>query len=138
MTVPVLMCGDELTAGDRGLLSRAAVRVVDGLCSRPETVGALGDEADGVILVLHEDQIALTGFQAKIRSAGLDPLGVVVLEAGEYTGDPERLVVALEGARARVSLFPGSSAAHSKPVFPTRMTRRSRSPPTFRRRPWIR
>ena len=125
MTVSVLMCGDGLTARDRRVLSEASVGVVDGLCDRPDAVTELADESDGVVLVLHEDQVALGDFQTGMRAAGLDPLGALVLEATEYQGAPERLVVTLAGARARVAEFPGSSPAHAKPTFPTRMTRRS-------------
>lgn len=125
MTVAVMMCGDRLAAADRELLAGSSVEVVDGLCGQPEALADLGEEIDGLVLVLHDDEIARADVQAHIRAAGLDPLGVPTLDATEHEGDPDRFRVALAGAIALAVAFPGSVPAHAKPVFSSRLTRRS-------------
>ncbi len=125
MTVAVLMCGDDLAADSRELLAGSAVEVVDDLCRHPEAVTGLDEDVDGLVLVLHADQIARADVEAQIRAAGLDPLGVPTLDAAEYEDDPGTLAIAVAGAVARADAFPGSEPAHAKPVFPDRFTRRS-------------
>jgi ferredoxin len=125
MTVSVLMCGDGLAPDDRAELVDSPVRVVDALCRYPEELTTLDEAVDGLVLVLHNDQVAPSDVEAQIRAAGLDPLGVPMLDADEYAGDPTRLGVAVAAASARAAAFAGSNPAHAKPVFPDRFTRRS-------------
>lgn len=125
MTVAVMMCGDDLASDDRAVLAGWSIGIVDDLCRHPIAVTTLEEDVGGLVLVLHADHVSSTDFQAQIRAAGLDPLGVPVLDAGEYAGDPVRLGVAVAGATARAAAFPGSTPAHAKPVFPERFTRRS-------------
>ena len=124
MTTAVMMCGDGLGAVVRERLN-SAVQVVDGLCRRPEVITTLDERFDGLVLVVHGDEIAEADFQAQLRASGLDPLGVPTLDAVGYEDDYAGLQIAIAGAKARVGAFPGSSPAHAKPVFPTRFTRRS-------------
>lgn len=125
MTVAVMMCGDRLAAADRERLVGSSVEVIDGLCRQPGALADLGEEVDGLVLVLHDDEVAQADVQAQIRAAGLDPLGVPTLDAAEHEGDQDRFRVALAGAIALAGAFPGSVPAHAKPVFSTRLTRRS-------------
>jgi ferredoxin len=125
MTVAVMMCGDDLTPDHRAVLAGSSIRIVDDLCLHPEAVTTLEEDVDGLVLVLHADHVSSTDVQAQIRAAGLDPLGVPVLDVSEYAGDLVRLGVAVAGATARATAFPGSFPAHAKPVFPERFTRRS-------------
>jgi ferredoxin len=124
VTIAVMMCGDGLDRDDRDLIP-PAVAVIEGLCNHPATVGEIGDDAEGMVLVLHPEELAISDLQAEIRAVGLDPLGVPIIDAAEYAGDPAGLVVAVAGAVARAESFPGSLPAHAKPVFPSRLTRRS-------------
>lgn len=125
MTIAVLMCGDGVQVEDREFLAGSAVQVIDGLCRDPKAVTALGEKMEGLVLVVHADEFAPADVQAQIRAAGLDPLGVPMLDAAEYDGDLEGLRVAVAGSVARAEAFPGSAPAHAKPVFPSRLTRRS-------------
>ena len=125
MTIAVLMCSDGLNTTAAERLAGSPVRLIDGLCHHPEAVTNLEDDVDGLVLVLHREEIAAADVQAQIRAAGLDPLGVPMLDAAEFTEPADRLQVAVEGAVARAAAFPGSAPAHAKPVFPTRLTRRS-------------
>lgn len=125
MTVAVMMCGDGLTSDDRARLAGGPVQVVDELCRNPEEVTTIDVDVDRLVLLIHEDHVAPADVQAQIRAAGLDPLGVPMLDAEEYVGDSASLGVAVAGAVARAAAFPGSVPAHAKPVFPERFTRRS-------------
>ena len=124
-TVSVLVCSDGMNGEARDRLVGAGVSVVDGLCRRCDPYADGNGETSGLVLVLHEQDFGLADVQTRLRASGFDPLGVVILGAEEYAGEVDRLLVDLVGARARVAAFPGATPAHAKPVFPSRLTRRS-------------
>jgi ferredoxin len=121
MTIAVMACADGWSRD----ADWTALRIVDELCRHPEVITDLEEEVTGLVLFLHGEEMALAEVQASIRAAGLDPLGVPILEIAEFADDPQRLGIAAAGAAARAAAFRGSEPAHAKPVFPTRLTRRS-------------
>jgi ferredoxin len=70
--------------------------------------------------------------QQHVRKAGLDPLGIEVVNLGAYTGHvrpreaaTEHAVLVLSAAVAKARAFSGSLPSNLKPSLPGRMSRRS-------------
>ncbi|MGI9610664.1 MAG: 4Fe-4S binding protein, partial [Acidimicrobiia bacterium] len=119
MSVAVLACTDRpaLLPDDSDAIGIAA------LCEFPEQLAHRIDDAERVVLLLHESRYGLAEVQKVLRSVDIDPLGVEILE---IPTDTEEFDVgrALAGLRARAAAFTGSQPEHAKPVLRGEVTRR--------------
>lgn len=125
MTTAVLVCGDTVAADGGGRPAGRASTVVSGLCQHPERIAEVAPDADALVLALCGNSHSTGAIQRQARRAGIDPLGVEIVDMAEAADDPARLEVVLAGAIARAERFPGSRPEHAKVTFPTVQTRRS-------------
>jgi ferredoxin len=120
MKISTLVCVDsahpvpELTGED--------VIVIEDLCHHPSEIELQAGEAERLVVAVHPGDVSLSDLQTGARRAGIDPLGVQVVDV---TQPAARLEVAVAAARARAAAFDGSSPEQSKPVFQREVTRRS-------------
>ena len=141
----VLLCQDlaslgqglDLAAIQAGLQDRTPavqVQVVPDLEHRLEGLASLVQESGAARLVLGlcAGQHRTPELQAQVRKAGLDPLGVEVLDLGAWAAPvhPPSQATAqaqllLTAAVARARAFPGSRPANVKPHLPSRLSRRA-------------
>lgn len=145
----VLLCADLETLG-HGLDLRAIqasltaadpsvrVRVVPDLCRRPDRIagvirtGSDRDRVSRLVLGLCGRPPALAEVQAEARKAGLDPLGVELVNLGTHAArvhprpqPTAKAAILLAGVVAKARAFGGSRAENLKPVLPAVVSRRS-------------
>lgn len=128
MSALVLACADELpgiTPEEWLWLPTADVRVIRGLCRDPDAIARHADGAANLVLALCSADLPRGPVQAAARRAGLDPLGVEIVDVRVAGGDIERLIVLLEAAVARVKSFAGSVPENARMIFPKAVTRRA-------------
>jgi len=121
--VGTLVCRDGL---DAAVLAELPVDTVlaEDLCDRLGAIQDLVNGAERLVLVLHDTRFSRASLQADVRAAGIDPLGVQILDASAFM-IPSRVAPILAGARARAAAFTGSGPEHAKPVFDSLLSRRS-------------
>ena len=104
------------------------------LGQRPGEIGTAlaADGAARLILGLCSREHAAARVQVQARKAGLDSLGIGVVNLGTYAAlthrrpqATERAKILLAAAVARVRAFPGSGPENVKPCLPAKMSRRS-------------
>ena len=141
----VLLCADLETLGHgldleevqqwlQGTVSAVHVQFVPDLDHRPGEIArslAVSDAA-GLVLGLCSEEYATAEVQVQARKAGLDPLGVEVVNLGTHAAlarprplATERAKILLTSAVARAQAFPGSRPENVKPYLPAKMSRRS-------------
>jgi ferredoxin len=118
--ISTLVCSDPTHPAPT--LGAADVTFVEELCQRPSQIALHADDAERLVVVLHPGEVSLADLQTAVRSAGVDPLGVQIIDA---TQPARRLAVAVAAARAHAAAFRGSSPEQSKPVFEEEVTRRT-------------
>lgn len=98
---------DAVAVEVQALDPEASVEVLPDLCSRPERVGEAiaRNGASRLVLGLCPRRRAGHDFQAQARRAGLDPMGVEIVDAAAAGPVAPRLLAA---AAARLRAFPGS------------------------------
>ncbi len=101
-----------------------AMQFVDDLCVYPGRLPA-GEDADRLVLVLHEHDYVPAQMQRRARELNFDPLLVPIITWEDVGGDPDRLRVLVQGASARVAELVDATPQQTKPVLPTRMNRRA-------------
>jgi Fe-S-cluster-containing hydrogenase component 2 len=124
----VIVCGD---IGRGALLADAfpdgdaALRVVEGLCRRPGTLGRVlaGQGFRRLVVGLCAPPSSRAEIQAQARRVGLDALGVEVVSL--RGASPEKTKMLLAAAVARARAFAGSGPEHAKVYLTSRLTRRS-------------
>ena len=128
MSSLVLACADGIAgvAHDDWLwLGDADIRVVPDLCRDPDVITRRVDGAADLVLAFCSANPPRGPVQAAVRGAGLDPLGVEVVDLRNAAGDVERLTVILEAAVARARAFAGSSPGNTRMILSKDVTRRS-------------
>ncbi len=123
MTTAVFMCGDGYPRGDGSSTARAGV--VEGLCARPEPIRELAAKADRLVLGLCAGRYSVGDVQREARRAGLDPLGIEIVDFDDAGGQRDRLDLMLAAATARAEAFAGSRPDQAKLTFPGRTSRRA-------------
>lgn len=121
MTVNVFFCTDSPNATEL----EGAFGVPE-LCRDPNRLRDRLSGPDQVVLVLHRGSFDLARIQAVVRSEGIDPLGVEIVEldpAGPAAAD--RLRVAVRGASARAAAFRGSVPEQVKLSLASHLSRRA-------------
>lgn len=112
---------------------RIQARVVSDLCHRPGKIprAAVASGVDRLVLGLCSRDYALSELQAQVRRAGLDPLGVEVVNLGAYAARvhlrpqaTQKTKILLAAAVAKVRVFPGSRPENLKPLLPAVVSRR--------------
>lgn len=122
----ILLCGDGLAGRDIGEgLARSGARVVPELCRRPDLIRELAAGSDRLVLGLCGERHSLGAVQRETRKAGLDPLGVEIVDQRAAGGDLDRLEVMVAGAVARATAFAGSRPEHAKLDTPREASRRA-------------
>jgi ferredoxin len=132
MNMTVVLCRDGL--GDAGLVDASispattadttTTIVIDDLCGHPERIEAAVTGSDRLVLGLCEGRYSLGAIQAVTRRAGLDPLGIELIDLTRLDGDTHRLDTELRARIARADAFTGSSPANAKISMPQRVSRR--------------
>jgi ferredoxin len=124
----LLVCGDWEASGEiegSSIDDGVTLRVVPGLCQRPERVPEVlkGGPVNRLVMGLHVDHYCLADFQTEARELGLDALGleIVHLDSEDLDRGRRRLTAALARARA----FAGSRPEHAKLVSAGKITRRA-------------
>lgn len=124
----VLACADGIPgiAPEEWLSLRTAeVRVVRGFCHDPDVIARHAHGASSVVLAFCSADHPRGPVQAAVRRAGLDPLGVEIVDLRAAADDIERLILMLEAAVARARSFAGSAPENARMVFPKGVTRRA-------------
>lgn len=119
MNIATLACRDHI---DRANLDDLDVVPVADLCRSPPELNELIGDADRLVLVVDQADLALAQVQQCARSAGVDPLGIQYVAIAALAGD--RAGAALAGATARALAFPGSRPEHARPTFSGKRSRR--------------
>ncbi len=121
------MTGHALLCSDHGAVDPGSahmnVTLIPRLCEEPRRIVQHLGEEEVVVLGLSEGGFSLGEVQRTLRSVGLDPFGVPIVDLQE-SETAERLQVALRGAVARAEAFTGSGPQHSKAVLPEQFSRR--------------
>lgn len=128
MSTLVLACADRLpgvTPEEWLWLEAAEVRVIRGLCHDPELIARHADGVSSLVLAFCSADLAHGPVQAAARRAGLDPLGVEIVDVNVAGGDIERLILLLGAAVARAQCFAGSAPENARMIFPKAVTRRA-------------
>ncbi|MBA3876951.1 MAG: hypothetical protein C0498_08445 [Anaerolinea sp.] len=128
MSTLVLACADRLpgvTPEEWLWLEAAEVRVVRGLCNDPELIARHADGVSSLVLAMCSADFVSGPVQAAARRAGLDPLGLEIVDVRAANGDIERLILLLEAAVARAQCFAGSAPENARMIFPKAVTRRA-------------
>lgn len=116
--------------------TEAAVQahVVQDLVRQPGQIARLIAESGArhLVLVPTPGELSIAEAQTQARKAGLDPLGIVVLDLGPHALLASAPAVATERARlllgaaiARARAFPGSGPEHLKPSLSVSVSRRA-------------
>ncbi len=116
--------GCRTPAEESALGDIEGVQFVDDLCAYPGRLPA-GEDADRLVLVLHEHDYVPAQIQRRARELNFDPLLVPIITWEDAAGDPDRLRVMIQGASARVAELADSTPQQAKPVLPNRMNRRT-------------
>ncbi len=99
-----------------------SLTLVPELCQEPRNM--LEHLTDDVfVLGLSRRAYSLAEVQRALRSAGVDPFAVPIVDLQD-AGTGERLFVTLRGALARAEAFRGSGPEHAKAVVPSDFNRR--------------
>lgn len=120
MRISTLVCVDpahpatDLDDGD-------AIFIED-LCHRPGQTAVHAADAERLVMVLHVEDFSLSDVQTGVRQAGIDPLGVQIVDASQ---NAQRLRVSVAASRAQAAAFDRSFPEHAKPIFQEDLTRRS-------------
>jgi len=145
LPVAVLLCahlgdangGVDLRAVREGLetaVPSVRVRLLDDACRQPNRVGAAvrASGAARLVLGLCRRGYAAAELHAEVRKAGLDPLGVEVVDLGAYAARvhsreeaTRKARVLLTAAAARARTFAGSRPENLKPLLPKAVSRRA-------------
>ena len=128
MNALVLACADGIPgpAPEEWLWLRTAdVRVVRGLCRDSDIIARHADGASNLVLAFCSADLPRSPVQAAVRRAGLDALGVEVVDLRVAAEDIERLILILEAAVARARSFAGSAPENARMILPKAVTRRS-------------
>lgn len=128
MSALVLACADGIPGlePEEWLSLRAAdVRVVRGLCRDPDVIARHADGASSLVLAVCSADLPRGPVQAAVRRAGLDPLGVEIVDLRVAAEDIERLILMLEAAVARAGSFAGSAPENARMILPKAVTRRA-------------
>lgn len=122
MTMAVILCGDRL---DHDVLAPpdTTLHVVDGLCQRPEAITGLVNGHDRLVVGTCPGTHARGPIQRAARAAGLDALGVGIVEMPDPPAP--RLEVLLAAAIARARVFAGSRPDQVKVAFAPSVSRRT-------------
>ena len=143
--VAVLLCahldgtgsGLDLRVVREGLeqtLPGVHVRLLDEVCHRPRRIGAAvrATGAGRVVLGVCRRGAGAAELQAEVRKAGLDPLGVEVVDLGTYAVRVHprqeatlKARVLLAAAVARAQAFTDSRPENLKPLLPAAVSRRA-------------
>lgn len=121
MTANVFICADllDVTGIDSG-------KSIPELCREPNHLREWLSRLDQVVLVLHRGSFDLPRIQAVVRSEGIDPLGVEIVEVDAAGILPAYwLQVQVRGAVARAAAFPGSVPEQVKLSLATQLSRRA-------------
>jgi formate hydrogenlyase subunit 6/NADH:ubiquinone oxidoreductase subunit I len=93
---------------------------------------AVASGADRLVLGLHTADVPTATLQLESRKAGLDPLGIEVLNFGAYPATGQSRIDVAEwattlilGAVARARAFPGSQPESLRPFMPKHLSRRA-------------
>lgn len=121
MSAVVLLCSDGVAAGFTAS-ERAGVSVIDGLCRDPRQIGAAVHDGDRLVLGVCQGEYSLGAIQAAARRAGIDPLGIELIDL--TTADESALDVTLNARIQRAEAFAGSSPANAKISVPRTLNRR--------------
>lgn len=130
----------EILRWFEGKDSEVSVHVLPDLCQRPEGLSRIlqGGRATRVVLGLCGGRYEVGEVQAQVRRAGVDPLGLEVVDLGRLCvrahpmGEAtEKAKILLAAAVAKARVFPGSGPANAKPYLLSQLSRRSflRFPP---------
>ncbi|MFQ5811707.1 MAG: 4Fe-4S binding protein [Anaerolineae bacterium] len=135
LNTTVLICEDidldrqGVSQGLQEAVQGVNVHVVPNLCDRPEQISKLAGAsgAPRLVLALCHGEYAEGEVQTQARKAGLDALGVEivdlrVVQGPQATGKAKMLLAA---AVARARAFPGSQPENAKPYRPAKVDRRS-------------
>lgn len=126
MTTRVLLCGDRVAPFDTaGWIPDVDVTVVAELCHQAKTVGRLARGASRLVVGVCPNDYSLGSLQTEARRAGLDALGVEIVDLRAADGDPRRLQLIVAGTVARAAAFSGSRPEQAKLVLPKARSRRS-------------
>ncbi|HSJ82625.1 MAG TPA: 4Fe-4S binding protein [Acidimicrobiia bacterium] len=98
---------------------------MSGLCARPEPIRELAAGADRLVLGLCRGRYSVGDVQREVRRAGLDPLGIEIVDLDDAGGESERLELILAAATARAEAFTGSRPEQTKLSFPGHASRRA-------------
>jgi ferredoxin len=123
MKTVVLVCADGAPCGDGSSPPRAVV--VASLCARPEPIRELAAGADRLVLGLCLGRYSVGDVQREVRRAGLDPLGVEIVDLDDAGGEGDRLELILAAATASAEAFTGSRPEQTKLTFPGHTSRRA-------------
>lgn len=123
MRVAVVLCGEGLQAPVE-LAATDAVHVVSQLCSHPARLVEFVNGSDRLVIGVCSGEYSLGAIQKEARKAGLDPLGVELVDLSAIDGDLPRLELMLEAAVARAEAFAGSGPEHAKLSRPESVSRR--------------
>lgn len=117
----MVLCADEIPDLSDDEL---AVATVPGLCAHPRRLQEYAEGAEGLVVGVCSGEYSLGAIQKETRSAGLDPLGVELVDLRMIDGDVGRLQLMLAAAVARADAFAGSGPEHSKLGRPEAVSRR--------------
>jgi ferredoxin len=123
MTTVLLLCGEGVPGGDYS--NPGGARVVAGLCTRPEPIRDLAAGAERLVVGLCDRRYSLGDVQREARRAGLDPLGIEIVNLDDAGGERDRLDLILSAATARAEAFAGSRPEQAKLGFSGQTSRRA-------------
>lgn len=129
MNTAVLLCNQGLETSNP--LERTEATVIDDLCRHPELIAAAVDDADRLVLGVCDREYSLGAIQAEVRRAGIDPLGIELIDLTANRSDDGALEVVVRARIARAEGFAGSTPANAKISLPRAVNRREllRGPP---------
>lgn len=120
MRVAVVLCARRAPRGSLGV----DATLVPDLCAHPGALAEASAGADRLVVGVCRGEYSRSRLQSEARRAGIDPLGMELVDLVEGAGDVERLAVLVTAAVARAAAFPGSEPRHAKLAMPHELSRR--------------
>lgn len=121
----IALCAEGLTGAEAPGDTTGDVVVVPRLCEEPGRLRSLDPAGRPLVLGLCVGRFSHGDVQREARRAGVDPLGIEIVQLDEGLGDARRLAVLIAGAAARATAFRGAHRDQVKLTFPGAVSRRS-------------